>query len=530
MVARTLTACVLLLLPAAVFAADPLVPRSSEREDRDRAARAALALASSSARPAATTPALAPAPRYAKPATYADGHKRAVIEQRPLVVFVSCPSRPVPGADVCETTATTFGNITGPAVVVCVPQGDRLTVDSSHPCPVGAEKVKAAVDDAAKKMGSPGPPKSMPAAPKPLDWQLRDARSGYLPDIALVSADADCPCGLDCACDVGKACVCGAYCSCPACPTKPTAGARGGSFVPDPFYRDLPTGYAWQATANGHGIAGPGGAWYVEPSPVHTERLNAGYWYVPMPEANNWPRGYWVSPCWKDADCKVTSCDVRPVGQHGLPTTPGVAESMGNAFHPNASPYGQRRVITGCDRNACPLPVSGAVSGPSVPQAAAPQIVGYQYQQQCVGGVCRMVAVPVYGQAAATPGVVAQRPFSSSPVASAPSDGSDALAEVNAKRASRGLRPYQFDAGLTQAARACAQHRADRLMFGHVMGGMGDFQFVPPGTRCDATGCAAYPPSMGFLACAVYDNYRYAGAATVIGRDGRAYHSLFVRH
>src|SRR4051794_14785609 len=36
------------------------------------------------------------------------------------------------------------------------------------------------------------------------------------------------------------------------------------------------------------------------------------------------------------------------------------------------------------------------------------------------------------------------------------SSGDDALAEVNAQRASRGLRPFIRDEGLTQAARACA--------------------------------------------------------------------------
>jgi hypothetical protein len=360
LVARILT-CALLLLPAAAIAADPLVPRSSEREDRDRAARAALALAGAEARPTAAAVALAPPPRFATPATYAEGHKQAVVTGRPLVVYVSCPSRPVVGADVCETAATTFGDVKGPAVVVCVPQGDRLTVDSSHPCPVGAERVKAAVDEAAKKMGAAGPPKPMPAAPKPLDWQLRNA---------------GCICGDSCQCAAG---------TCPGC---------------------------------------------------------------------------------------------------------------------------------------CPVA--------AVTPATAPVVVGYQYQQQCVGGVCRVVAVPVYGQAAATPGVVVSRPFSSSPdspVASAPSDGSDALAEVNAKRASRGLRPYLRDEGLTAAARACAQHRAAHLMFGHTAN---DFAFVPAGTRCDATGCAAYPASYGWLSCGIWDNYTRAGAAWAMGRDGKRYMHLYL--
>jgi hypothetical protein len=115
------------------------------------------------------------------------------------------------------------------------------------------------------------------------------------------------------------------------------------------------------------------------------------------------------------------------------------------------------------------------------------------------------------------------------PPVSAADPGADALAEVNAKRAARGLRPFLPDAHLTAAARACAAFRAQHLMFGHVMTGRGDFGFLPPGVSCSATGCAAYPAGFGWMSCCVYDHHTYAGAAWVMGRDGKRYMSLFVR-
>jgi hypothetical protein len=102
----------------------------------------------------------------------------------------------------------------------------------------------------------------------------------------------------------------------------------------------------------------------------------------------------------------------------------------------------------------------------------------------------------------------------------------DGLDEVNAQRAARGLQPFVRDEGLAQAARGCAQFRAANLLFGHTAN---DFAFVPAGTFARSAGCAAYPASDGWMSCCVYDNYTYAGAAWVTGRDGRRYMHLFVR-
>lgn len=116
--------------------------------------------------------------------------------------------------------------------------------------------------------------------------------------------------------------------------------------------------------------------------------------------------------------------------------------------------------------------------------------------------------------------------FATTTTATTPATGGDALGEVNALRAARGLPPYLPDPNLTAGAMAAAQARAARGLFGHTAN---DFQFLPPGTSAAAAGCAAYHDSYGWMSCAVYDRYRYAGAAWVRGADGRRFMHLFVR-
>ena len=102
----------------------------------------------------------------------------------------------------------------------------------------------------------------------------------------------------------------------------------------------------------------------------------------------------------------------------------------------------------------------------------------------------------------------------------------NALAEVNAARAARGLKPFIKDADLTDGAINVADFRAARLIAGHTSN---DFAGLPVGCTASAAGCAAWDPSWGWGACCTYDNYTNAGAAWATGRDGRRYMQLFVR-
>ncbi len=118
------------------------------------------------------------------------------------------------------------------------------------------------------------------------------------------------------------------------------------------------------------------------------------------------------------------------------------------------------------------------------------------------------------------------QPQFSASVAGPTGAAGDGLAEVNAQRAARGLRPYVRDEGLTLAASACAKYRAAHWLFGHTGN---DFQFLPSGSSASAAGCAAYPARDGWLSCCTFDNHTYAGAAWVTGADGKRYMHLFVR-
>lgn len=177
--------------------------------------------------------------------------------------------------------------------------------------------------------------------------------------------------------------------------------------------------------------------------------------------------------------------------------------------------------LAAIDSEAGPLRRGNSYQYPSY-QYPSYQFPSYQYPTY------QQPAVMPAGEYTAnyTPVVTAGTPVVSADAAMWSAGAGDGLDEVNAKRAARGLRPFVRDDGLTHAARACAQYRAQSGMFGHTSN---DFGFLPPGSSAASAGCAAYPASYGWMSCCTYENYTYAGAAWVTGTDGRRYMHLFVR-
>jgi hypothetical protein len=105
----------------------------------------------------------------------------------------------------------------------------------------------------------------------------------------------------------------------------------------------------------------------------------------------------------------------------------------------------------------------------------------------------------------------------------APPSGDDALAEVNALRAARGLPPFIKDDHLTSAARTAAQHRACNLCSGHTSN---DFACLPAGCSASAAGCAAWHPSEGWGSCCTYDSYTYNNPRMFTDRWGARWESV----
>lgn len=215
----TLAVAALLAAPAA----------ADDQADRDRRAKAAIAVARSMP-PANGSVATAPAPHKApEPKDYNTGGNEAMIDQSPLVVYVGCDGPKIDGAITCFVKADTFGDAVAPAVVVGYPVGKKLVVEKTLPCPgpgdkEGRDAIRRAVENAARKIDGP-PAKQMPALPKPpkpLDTQIRHA---------------GCVCGDGCKCAAGE---------CPnRCPvaTRPEPVAAAPAIV----------GYTYQKVCNGNG-------------------------------------------------------------------------------------------------------------------------------------------------------------------------------------------------------------------------------------------------------------------------------------
>jgi S1-C subfamily serine protease len=179
---------ILALLCATLFALAPVVARADDAQDqRDRKARAALALAAT-ARPTIAT---APAPRVAVPKDYPTGYRVATAEAKPLVVFVGpadVQAVPVPGAIVAK--ADDLPGVKAPAAVVAYPVNGKLYVHETLPADkLDPAKLVASVKAATKKVEvAPAPDK---LAPKPLDWDVRAEPPAAIP--ACACGDV-CPC------------------------------------------------------------------------------------------------------------------------------------------------------------------------------------------------------------------------------------------------------------------------------------------------------------------------------------------------
>jgi len=167
-----------------------------------------------------------------------------------------------------------------------------------------------------------------------------------------------------------------------------------------------------------------------------------------------------------------------------------------------------------CSGESCAVAHASAACSSSGCSVAAPASVCHDPSGNCAASTPTTPKSPDPAPNAATPSVITPNA---------------ALAEVNARRADRGLRPYIYDPALTEAARSAATYRARLRIRGHVPGGLGDFQFLPAGAHAPTAGCGALEPHWGFQTCAMYDRYTYAGAASVPGDDGLIYHHLFVR-
>ena len=115
------------------------------------------------------------------------------------------------------------------------------------------------------------------------------------------------------------------------------------------------------------------------------------------------------------------------------------------------------------------------------------------------------------------------------------SRAADTLHTVNAMRAYVGLRPFTPDPNLAQGAEVIAQQMASTRRSGHI-GWHKRF-----GARAEGTGMrsGADPNGFRFLACYSADGhpscrishgqYHFAGASSVVGRDGRTYYVLLLR-
>jgi hypothetical protein len=208
-----------------------------------------------------------------------------------------------------------------------------------------------------------------------------------------------------------------------------------------------------------------------------------------------------------------------------LAQSPAWAESAVNPYPAAyaASMKDRLPVLVFVGQPAREVPGTRSISVSTFPEATAPCVVVGVVQN---GEMLRhdLAGTPSASDIQATAGLRAVPATTST--SAYPPTSAEALDEVNAARAARGLRPFIHDANLTAAAAACAEFRAARLIAGHTSN---DFAALPAGASASASGCAAWSPGDGWGACCTYEGYTYGGAAYATGRDGRRYMHLFVR-
>lgn len=187
---------------------------------------------------------------------------------------------------------------------------------------------------------------------------------------------------------------------------------------------------------------------------------------------------------------------------------------------PQSSPTQWVQPATTTAYYAAPVPVALPAPIPTVVEAAAVEAapVPSQVQPAPIPAQVQPAPIPAQVQSAAV-----------QPSVTTVNGSDDALDEVNARRAARGLPAFIKDPGLTLAAAACAKVRAASFVDGHLGGPMGDFGYLPAGVSASAAGCGALEPSWGWGTCCMDDHYTYAGAAWVMGANGKRYMHLFVR-
>jgi hypothetical protein len=151
----------------------------AQADDRSRRAKVALAL---SATPAATAT-VAPMPREKQQRkmlnSYGDGYALAKRDRLPLVVYVGYDGPAVEGAVTARVES--FSGVEAPAVLVVYPDATGLRIDHTLSGNTATpDAIRAAVLVAAKKIDAKGPDSPpLPAAPKPLDWQIRTGIVAY---------------------------------------------------------------------------------------------------------------------------------------------------------------------------------------------------------------------------------------------------------------------------------------------------------------------------------------------------------------